>query len=396
MSGNIVSAVEQFLTPDLIDKLASAAGLERGSAKKAVEAAVPAILSGLVSISANPQGARRLANDISKQPMDSWEGRTSVLGDPVQAAQGGSSILTSLLGVAGNGALMSGISKFVGIGEGSTRTLIGLLGPAVMWVLGQQRRTAGVDAEGVVDMLQSQKDLIAAALPTGLSSLLKSSGFYDRPGIAASPDDDRASQAYSRATAAVNRATTGNASAHGWAYWALPILALAGLGWYFLGADRADQKVATVRGDVVALPPQLEGSVRDGIAYFGSVPANAVSVGTYHGRDVYNRAGEKIGIVTDLVIGPDGKIAAAVISVGRFLGISEKEVAIPFSALQRWKQLNELQLVVDVVRDQLDAAPAFEQLRERLRVAPGQNDPATAATPSAATVKPTGSTMAPQ
>ena len=48
---NIVSTVSQFLTPDLIAKMASAAGIsDRTTAQKAVGAAVPAILSSLASL----------------------------------------------------------------------------------------------------------------------------------------------------------------------------------------------------------------------------------------------------------------------------------------------------------------------------------------------------------
>jgi hypothetical protein len=55
---NIVSTVSQFLTPDLIAKMASAGGIsDRATAQKAVGAAVPAILSSLAGLASNPEGA---------------------------------------------------------------------------------------------------------------------------------------------------------------------------------------------------------------------------------------------------------------------------------------------------------------------------------------------------
>jgi PRC-barrel domain protein len=57
--------------------------------------------------------------------------------------------------------------------------------------------------------------------------------------------------------------------------------------------------------------------------------------------------------------GPDGKIAAAVISVSRVLGIGEKDVAVPFSALKT-EQLASGRIVLDVTRDGLQLAPAFQ------------------------------------
>ena len=49
MYGSIISAVTQLLTPDLVAKMASASGISDSTmAQKAVGAAVPAILFGLI------------------------------------------------------------------------------------------------------------------------------------------------------------------------------------------------------------------------------------------------------------------------------------------------------------------------------------------------------------
>ena len=47
MATNLVSAVMQFLTPDMIAKIASVLGVDRSLAQKAVGGAVPALLSTL-------------------------------------------------------------------------------------------------------------------------------------------------------------------------------------------------------------------------------------------------------------------------------------------------------------------------------------------------------------
>jgi sporulation protein YlmC with PRC-barrel domain len=99
--------------------------------------------------------------------------------------------------------------------------------------------------------------------------------------------------------------------------------------------------------------------------YLETVPRTWVSIGTapneYVNTDVYNRAGEKIGTVKDILVGPDGKMAAAIISVGRFLGIGERDVAVLFSTLNVEQKDSGRRIVVDVVKDGLQAAPAFER-----------------------------------
>jgi len=58
--------------------------------------------------------------------------------------------------------------------------------------------------------------------------------------------------------------------------------------------------------------------------------------------------------------GPDGKIGAAVINVSRVLGIGEKDVAVPFSALKTEQQASGRRIVLDITKDGLQLAPAFQ------------------------------------
>jgi hypothetical protein len=52
------------------------------------------------------------------------------------------------------------------------------------------------------------------------------------------------------------------------------------------------------------------------------------------GVDVYGPNNEKVGDIDDVLVDRDGKIQAVVIGVGGFLGMGEKDVAIPFAELQ--------------------------------------------------------------
>ena len=49
---------------------------------------------------------------------------------------------------------------------------------------------------------------------------------------------------------------------------------------------------------------------------------------------VYNDRDERIGTVDDLIVGQDGRISEAVLSVGGFLGIGAKLVAVPYNQLR--------------------------------------------------------------
>ena len=80
------------------------------------------------------------------------------------------------------------------------------------------------------------------------------------------------------------------------------------------------------------------------------------------GATVYGPDNASIGEVNDVLIGNDGKIRAAVIGVGGFLGVGEKSVAIPFESLNitRKPDSSTIQKInVTYTKDQLKSAPTF-------------------------------------
>jgi hypothetical protein len=51
------------------------------------------------------------------------------------------------------------------------------------------------------------------------------------------------------------------------------------------------------------------------------------------GTEVRGANNEDVGDINDILLGRDGRIVAVIVGVGGFLGIGEKNVAIPFDAL---------------------------------------------------------------
>jgi len=76
-------------------------------------------------------------------------------------------------------ALASALGRYAGIGEGGSKSLFGLLGPAVLGVLGHEQRERGLDASGLGRLLTSQKDEVVAAMPSGFSKYLSDAGILD-------------------------------------------------------------------------------------------------------------------------------------------------------------------------------------------------------------------------
>jgi sporulation protein YlmC with PRC-barrel domain len=79
------------------------------------------------------------------------------------------------------------------------------------------------------------------------------------------------------------------------------------------------------------------------------------------GLNVYNAKSEKIGDINDLIIGASGTITHAVVGVGGFLGMAEKNVAIPFSSVKMTRDKDgKPSAMVDSTKEALQAAPLFK------------------------------------
>jgi hypothetical protein len=78
------------------------------------------------------------------------------------------------------------------------------------------------------------------------------------------------------------------------------------------------------------------------------------------GTSVYNRAGESIGEINDVMIDKvSGKVAYAVMSFGGFLGIGENHYPVPWSLLKY--DTAQGGYVVDISKSQLEGAPSYRE-----------------------------------
>jgi Bacterial protein of unknown function (DUF937)/PRC-barrel domain len=349
MAEDIVAAASRFLTPELIGKLATAAGLDGKHAQEGVSAAVPAILSGLAGVAGKADGARQLASVISQQSPDMLRSLAGGLADLTpQLAEKGSGMLSTLLGGGALPMLTSALSRFLGVSDASARTLVAMLTPMIMGVLGRTQAAQGLDAAGLGRMLTQQKDAIAGAMPTGLAKLLEASGL-NAP--SANPESHVTSfpsaPALARASANTTRASPGR-----WPLWTLAaLIALGALLWSWW--DRTPAPAPTAKGPAAPVQAAFLAQTPDGwVVARDTVYANS---------DVYNPAGEKIGAIKYVLNAPNGTTQAAVIGVARVLGIGEKDICVPLSAFKRVSQGSENRIVLDMTKDGLLAVPSFKQ-----------------------------------
>lgn len=79
------------------------------------------------------------------------------------------------------------------------------------------------------------------------------------------------------------------------------------------------------------------------------------------GLNVYNSANEKVGDINDLIIDAKGAVTHAIVGVGGFLGIGEKNVAVEFSSLKMARDKDgKPTALLDTTKESLTTAPMFK------------------------------------
>ena len=91
-----------------------------------------------------------------------------------------------------------------------------------------------------------------------------------------------------------------------------------------------------------------------------SLPPDSWTITNYYKQNVYDKAQNTVGKIDDVLMDKSGKITALMVGVGGFLGVGEKDVALPFSAVHSEKKDNKWYLTVDETKDSLKNAKGYK------------------------------------
>jgi hypothetical protein len=257
MAINLVSLVQQFLTPQMVSNLARAVGVNEAVAQKLVAAALPAVLAALGTAAAAPGGAQKVSDAISNSDPDlltklsgaAAGGNTQLLGE-------GANLLSGLLGGGGLTSLVGALSQHAGAPQAATQPLIGAVTNAVVGTIGQKDPSNWSDPTAILSMFNSQKSAIAAALPGEVSRALGASGLLAGLGGAATAAADRATStvssaataASSTASSAARSAQAAASSSSGFPMWAIiliVIVVLVAIYWFMTQGQKPAEPAKT-------------------------------------------------------------------------------------------------------------------------------------------------------
>ncbi|MGB9366013.1 MAG: PRC-barrel domain-containing protein [Xanthobacteraceae bacterium] len=136
--------------------------------------------------------------------------------------------------------------------------------------------------------------------------------------------------------------------------WLIPVGALC----LMANSSAAEQASDSKRPVLQSAPVSLQQKTINppSVTVLGSRQAQSVL-----GKEVRTSADESMGRIVDIVVDREGRVRAAVIDFGGFLGVGSRKIAIDWSALRFDLDGAKRDLVtLELTRDQVKAAPEYK------------------------------------
>jgi sporulation protein YlmC with PRC-barrel domain len=116
-----------------------------------------------------------------------------------------------------------------------------------------------------------------------------------------------------------------------------------------------------------------------------AIPTSSMTITHWYKQSVYDPADNKVGEIMDVLVDRDGKATAFIIGVGGFLGMGEKDVAVPFKSVQvTTKDNNKWYLMINSTKEALKSAKGFRYDRNAMTWLPEDAPVTTGSSPAPA------------
>jgi OOP family OmpA-OmpF porin len=197
MSVNILDLTRSYLTKTNVENLSSFLGENSPSIQSTLEGIFPTILGGIMQKAATTNGTREVFDLVNgNKDWLSSENLPGSLNNPLQyqnLLSSGGRFISFLFGgktdeLTDNLAIQNGIKK------SSSSSLLSIAGCALLNILGRHVQSTGTGLSGFTSLLMNQKRAVIAALPSGLSGILKLSELGDFKGEGSSHQEKETEQ----------------------------------------------------------------------------------------------------------------------------------------------------------------------------------------------------------
>lgn len=177
---NLLETIIGQLGGSTVDKIGSLLGEESNGTRKAVGAAVPFLLNLITNkATQNNTGAESIFGMLKDDDggiMDNVSDLLSSTAGRDKISNRGNGILSSLLG--GNlDMIVRALSNFAGLRLGSSSSLLKMVAPMILSNLFKAKKSGGLNASGLANLLSGQASNFKNAIPTDFTNGLNALGY---------------------------------------------------------------------------------------------------------------------------------------------------------------------------------------------------------------------------
>lgn len=271
MAINLLDMLKENISGDMISQASKFLGENESGVKSAMSDIMPSVLGSMINFGGTDAGAGKMMNMLKDGNHDgSVLDNLSGLFGGGQTTSGlvntGSSLLKGMMGQSMLGSVVDMVSSRSGVSKSSSSSLMSMIAPIAMGMVGRYAKNKALDAVGLGSFLRGQQSNVMGALPSAISGLMGGNNPVKNVAnnvreTASNATRGAANTASNVGRSAANATTEVAEKASGGIgrilKFAIPILAILGIASYFglnTGVDAIDKvgdKVVNTTGNVV-------------------------------------------------------------------------------------------------------------------------------------------------
>ena len=308
MSINLLKMLQDQMGDSVVDQASKFLGENSSVTKSGIGSLLPMLLGGVINKGTSESGASGILDMITKGNhdggiLDNLGGLFGGGSSTSNFMNAGSLITSALFGGSKLGSVLDIVTRVTGMRRSSSSSLMNLLAPMVMGMIGRQVKKNGLSASGLMDMLSGQKEHIQAGMSGDLMNAL---GWAKTSNVGAKVTEtvkSTAGKTVETARTAGREVVEETTSSGGGLFkWAVPLLLLLGVGYWLFNKGGSDA-VSNVAGDAVETVGDAAGTVGDAatktVNAAGEVAGGTVDAAGNAINKVGDAAGNAVGTATD-------------------------------------------------------------------------------------------------